>query len=208
MKVTSKITVDLTRPNIGTRVNAVQGDGNTRYAEITLLSGGSPWIPPDDVEAAIAYRQPSGTKGLYNRLADDTPAISIEGNVATIILAPQMLAVAGDVNASIVFNNTALDQLTTFPFSVNVAANQYAGAQETEDYIRLQWLEDKLDEYIAKLGSGGGGVNFTVDETLTLKDGVLSVNTADAVEADNTLPVTSAAVNTTVGNIEILLAMI
>lgn len=39
-------------------------------------------------------------------------------------------------------------------------------------------------------------------------DGVLSVETATAVEADNTLPITSAAVNTTVGNIEILLATI
>lgn len=55
---------------------------------------------------------------------------------------------------------------------------------------------------------GGGGGGFTTDETLTLKNGILSVNTAKEVEADNTLPVTSAAVNTTVGNIEILLATI
>lgn len=54
----------------------------------------------------------------------------------------------------------------------------------------------------------GGGVDFVTDETLTLKDGVLSVNTADEVEADNTLPVTSAAVHSTVGNIEILLSLI
>ena len=56
--------------------------------------------------------------------------------------------------------------------------------------------------------SGSGGVDFTTDKTLTLKDGVLSVNTADEVEADNTLPVTSAAVHTTVGNLEILLSLI
>lgn len=52
------------------------------------------------------------------------------------------------------------------------------------------------------------GVAFEVDETLTLRDGILSVNTADAVEADNTLPITSAAVNETVGNINALLATI
>ena len=99
MQVTTKITVDLTRPNIGGRVNAVQGDGNTRSAEITLLSGGQPWTPPEGVDVAIAYYQPDGYKGLYNLLADGTAAISITGNVATAILAPQMLTVSGTVPA-------------------------------------------------------------------------------------------------------------
>ena len=54
----------------------------------------------------------------------------------------------------------------------------------------------------------GGGISFTPGPTLTLKDGVLDVNTADAVEQDNTLPITSAAVHTTVGNIELLLSRI
>lgn len=54
------------------------------------------------------------------------------------------------------------------------------------------------------------GVSFSTDETLSLdpETGVLSVNTADKVEADNTLPVTAAAVQTTVGNINVLLATI
>lgn len=155
MNVISKISVDLTRPNMGTRVNAVQGDGNTRSVDITLLADGQPWKPPEGVEAAIAYRQPGGTKGLYNQLADGTPAISISGNVATITLAPQMLTVPGTVQASIVFNDAQLNQLTTFPFSVSVAQNQYAGAQKVEDYIRLQWLEDKLDEYLRKAADSG-----------------------------------------------------
>lgn len=155
MIVTSKISVDLIRPNIGGRINAVQGDGNTRYAEITLLSGGQPWTPPEGVEAAIAYMQPGGAKGLYNKLADGTAAISISGNVATIILAPQMLTVSGTVQASLVFNDASLNRLTTFPFSVSVASNPAAGAQKTEDYIRLKWLEDKLDEYLRKAADSG-----------------------------------------------------
>ena len=155
MNVTSKITVDMTRQNVGQRVNAVQGDGNTRLVEITLLSGGAPWTPPEGVEAAIAYIQPGGTKGLYNKLADGTAAITISGNVATVILAPQMLTVAGTVQASLVFNDQQLNRLTTFPFSVSVASNPSAGAQKVEDYIRLQWLEDKLDEYLRKAADSG-----------------------------------------------------
>lgn len=54
-----------------------------------------------------------------------------------------------------------------------------------------------------------GGVYFTTDETLTLdENNVLSVNVASEPEPDNTLPISSAAVATTVGNIEILLQTI
>jgi len=55
---------------------------------------------------------------------------------------------------------------------------------------------------------GGGGVNFDVDETLKLEDGILSVNTAKKMEKDNTLPITSAAVYMEVGNINALLETI
>jgi hypothetical protein len=62
--------------------------------------------------------------------------------------------------------------------------------------------------FITSSSGGGGGTSFTTDETLSLKNGVLSVNTATDVEADNTLPVTSAAVYTKVGNINALLETI
>ena len=55
---------------------------------------------------------------------------------------------------------------------------------------------------------GDSGTTFTTNETLSLKDGVLSVNTAKEPEPDNTLPITSAAVAQTVGNIEELLKVI
>ncbi len=64
--------------------------------------------------------------------------------------------------------------------------------------------------------SGGGTIPIASAETLggikvgdSLKisaDGVLSVDTAKAIEEDNTKPVTSAAVFTEVGNIEVLLS--
>jgi hypothetical protein len=52
------------------------------------------------------------------------------------------------------------------------------------------------------------GQHFETDETLYLENGVLGVNTATDVEGDNTLPITSAAVYETVGNIEVLLKTI
>lgn len=58
-------------------------------------------------------------------------------------------------------------------------------------------------------GGGGGGVNFVPGNALELTpDGVLNVKTAPEPEPDNTLPITSAGVAATVGNIEILLKTI
>ena len=70
--------------------------------------------------------------------------------------------------------------------------NGFIGTEE-------EWLDSLKSE---------GGVAFETDETLSLKDGILSVNTASEPEPDNTLPITAAAVSTTIGNIEILLKTI
>lgn len=57
--------------------------------------------------------------------------------------------------------------------------------------------------------SGDGSTTIEVDgHTLIFKNGLLMVNTANEVSQDNTLPITSAAVHTTVGNIEVLLKTI
>ena len=74
---------------------------------------------------------------------------------------------------------------------------------------RIKEAEEKAIKAIEEAGGGsGGGVNFEVGDKLSLVDGILNVKTADEVSEDNTLPVTSAAVHSTVGNIEILLKTI
>lgn len=155
MKSDTVIKVDLARSAYGPWVEAVQGDGGTRCVSVQLMDNGKPWNLSGDAEIAIAYTQPGGTKGLYNKLPDGRSAVSIRGNTVTAILTPQMLSIPGKVQAAVVFTNEKLDQLTTFPFTVSVAENQFAGAQKTEDYIRLQWLEAKLDEYMKKAKDSG-----------------------------------------------------
>ena len=58
--------------------------------------------------------------------------------------------------------------------------------------------------------TGGGGTAYTIGHGLKLdaKTNTLSVDTADKMEQDNTLPITSAAVYVEVGNINALLETI
>ena len=64
-------------------------------------------------------------------------------------------------------------------------------------------IEMHIDDAVAV------GAAFAIDNhTLKEKNGILYVNTAQSVEQDNTLPITSAAVYAEVGNINALLATI
>lgn len=53
-----------------------------------------------------------------------------------------------------------------------------------------------------------GGEFYPIGDGLKIVDGKLTVDVVDAVEKDNTRPVTSGAVYTTVGNIDALLQTI
>ena len=97
-----------------------------------------------------------------------------------------------------------------------------ATAQKTAPYITAESKGDNLEvdngelflmaagERISEGVPIKSGVDFTTDDTLNYNEetNVLSVNMADSVEADNTRPITAAAVHATVGNIEILLGTI
>jgi hypothetical protein len=77
---------------------------------------------------------------------------------------------------------------------------------ETE-ILNYNKLNERLS-YLEEHGGSSSGVDFKTDNTLILENGVLSVNTTNQMEKDNTLPITSAGVYATVGNIEVLLKTI
>ena len=85
--------------------------------------------------------------------------------------------------------------------------NQIGDLDDLQTYNKGN-LVDAINEARSSGGSGGGG--YTIGDGLKLDaaTNTLSVDTAEAVEKDNTKPVTSAAVYTEVGNINALLATI
>lgn len=95
---------------------------------------------------------------------------------------------------------TETEVLSYSTLAARVEALEKAGVSETEI---AEAVEKYLDENPIETG-----VQFETDGTLTLQDGVLSVNTTNDMEQDNTLPITSAGVFATVGNIEALLKTI
>lgn len=151
MQVTSKIKMDLTKPELSPYVNAVQGDSYSRSLEIALYTGVHPWNIPDDTSVAVRYAKPDRTGGYYDTLPDGTSAWHISGNTLTIQLAPQMLTVAGNVKVQIeLIQGTRF--LSTFCLTVRVEANAAAGVVKSENYINwLQWIQEQSAAQVTQI---------------------------------------------------------
>lgn len=77
-----------------------------------------------------------------------------------------------------------------------------------DGHTPIKGIDYFTEEDINKLREDITAQEITTDETLSFENGVLSVNRAHEPDPDNSLPITAAAVASTVGNIEILLGTI
>ena len=101
---------------------------------------------------------------------------------------------------------------TTFASNDAQLTTEFGEVQQISSEGLNEYLEQAVAEYLKNsLPTASDAVKgaIRVGESLVIdEDGVLNVNAVDIVEEDNTLPVTSGAVYTEVGNINALLATI
>lgn len=155
MIIVHKLTLDLVCRDAMPRIDAVQGDCNTRMVELALQSGGEAWEIPAGTRVRLRYCKCDGTKGLYDTLPDGTVAWTTEGNRMTVILAPQMLTVAGPVLAQAELTNGKA-VAATFAFQVNVEPDPAAGVLTSEDYVSMvQWMDGQLEKLLEKAKESG-----------------------------------------------------
>lgn len=76
---------------------------------------------------------------------------------------------------------------------------------KTEDGQAFEIVDAEARKKIQSISENGA---YKIGHGLKLEDGTLSVDVVNAVEKDNTRPITSAAVHVTVGNIEAILKSI
>lgn len=78
-------------------------------------------------------------------------------------------------------------------------------------HVQVDDTGKRLDEKLNEIGTGGGGgTTYNIGNGLKLEEATntLSVDVANKAEQDNTKPISSSAVNTIVGNINVLLETI
>lgn len=121
MKSTTRITLDLQRPNVATLAYAVEGDENSRDIVAQLVDGSQAWTPPGDSGAFVVYKRADGVGGLYDTLEDGTtPAVAVSGSVLTLTLSGHALEIPGQLFVAVRFVDAAGARLSSFDFCVNV----------------------------------------------------------------------------------------
>ena len=192
VQIIKKIALEVSKPNTLKVIIAKQGDNRSRFLKVTFTNDNKKIeIPPSATAIINALRGDGLSKSFAGEVNED--------GTVTVPLTSWILQLEGIVECDV----SAIDEdgrrLTTSTFIVEVE-----DAVCDDDNIS----EDENYDILVKLIEDVKGLQFETDETLILKDGVLSVNTTDTVAEDNTLPITSAAVAVTVGNIEVLLETI
>ena len=135
---------------------------------------------------------------------DDEALVVIVGDDGTAEIPNQLLTRSGTIRC---WTYDAESERTTGELLIPVAerakpSDYVYTPTEVETVASVKrWVEER----IAEIEVSGG---MEIGHGLKMEDGKVCVDCADAVEVDNTLPVTSAAVYTEVGNIEALLATV
>lgn len=151
MNVNQNVSLNLTADGIPPRLHMVQGDSNTRTIVASLWDDSKPYDVPASAAVMMRFRKPDGTGGLYD-VTEGGAKISVSGNVVTIPVATQLLAVAGVVFAQVdvygAATGAAAEKLATFRLAIEVAPSVYPDAPIiSSDYFNI--LTAKVAEAVA-----------------------------------------------------------
>ena len=179
MEAKQKIILDFVGHGATPLVHVVQGDIGTRALEIDIFAAGVAWEVPTGVDVALRYKKPDGTQGLYTELPDGTKAATVDTtnkNRVTLLLAPQVMTVAGDVIADLAVTDTA-QVLASFAIIIRVHPNPAAEPTESTDYYKYGTLE-QINQALESLETASGRAVYKVNGVVPDAEG--NVNTPGA----------------------------
>lgn len=161
MMITNNVTMDLMLPGYPAVMYAVQEDRYTRQLRIELKCSGMNWPVPENVALRVRYARPDGTGGEYDTLPDGSSAWSAIGNVLTVLLAPQVLEVAGSVSLWITLLQGQI-QLSTFPVLLHVTSKTVPADNGTHTDVGGMILTDTKTQLRYRVYVSGGELMMEV----------------------------------------------
>ena len=194
MEIIKKWKVELSEPGLPLWISAVQNDDGSRVLELSLLSGGKSWAPPENATAAVSYRRSDGTAGLLDTLADGTNAVTISGNTLTVSIPGEMLALAGTVCAAVVLCHNG-KQLSTFPFFIKVTADPAAGSKTPGSSVPSKTLA-RLHQSVDSLTANHAADIARLDASLAQTDSrILSAQQVQTIAKEQLSKLPAAGTN-------------
>lgn len=131
--------LNLQRPNTLVIAYGKQNDTRSRWYRAQLLSGDTPWTPPNNATASIRFAKPDGHGGWYDSLENGAQAVSFSGSTATMGLVTQVLTCPGDVKIDLMFADPSGSVLTAFSWTLRVEKNAIEDSliEDSDDYFTI-----------------------------------------------------------------------
>ena len=140
--VTTALTLNLQLPNIATVSWAVQGDQLSRYIAATLVDGSTDWNPQAGYYGVVRCHKPDGTNCVYDVDENGDPAVTLSGNVATITIIHQALAVPGSCLMQLEFYDANDARVSAFGWVNNVQPSAVTDNEFlSSDYYNILTLQ-------------------------------------------------------------------
>jgi len=146
MLITHKLSLDLMQQGMPQRIQVKQGDTLSRCLEITLFSGGEPWLIPGTVTPLVRWRvcelsTGKTASGIYDTLPDGGPAWNCAQNQLDLMLVPQMFTLPGVVRCDVLLIQ-GKKTLATFDFEFYVNRAPVNGTEpQIQDYYNVASLD-------------------------------------------------------------------
>lgn len=194
MNEMTPITLNLQAPNVNVIVHAKEGDRAGRFLNAKLVDGAREFIPPENAHFVVRYMKADGNGGLYDTMEDnETPAVTLSGNIATIGIAEQALTVPGLTQMELNIYDGNATRISAFKFNMIVEETVMPdGNVESTEYFNI------LTHEIALALQASDVVQAVVDMTVEAVE--LPQGSAPTVEKDydpdaGTLKLTFGLVN-------------
>lgn len=178
----------------------VEGEHNANVVVVTMPSR----IGDADLDGCTMYACTRNDRGDVDKIPLEMIP-SDDGYTATWTITRNTTAAPGAIVLYYMWERNTDLVAKTYPEVLYIRSAPDVDGEIAQQYPTI--LQDH-EARIEDLEENGPGPGYKIGDGLILQGGVLSVDTINEVEEDNTKPVTSGAVYMQLGNVEALLANI
>lgn len=133
-----KFNIELDAPSTPLVLYSMQGDSQSRFFQMTITQGGTPWTPPSGAAWTVRFGATNMPAGWYDTITEvggsTHPAVVVSDNVAVVEIAEQAVSVPGQNVLCVLVTDATGYQIASWKFQLLVTAVPGYDAPEATTY--------------------------------------------------------------------------
>lgn len=133
-----KFNIELDAPSTPLVLYSMQGDSQSRFFQMTITQGGTPWTPPAGAAWTVRFGATNMPAGWYDTITDvggnTHTAVTFVGNTATVEIAEQAVSSPGKNVLCVLVTDATGYQIASWEFQLLVTAVPGMDAPEATVY--------------------------------------------------------------------------